>query len=109
MIIRQAKSTDAPAICAIWNGIVRDSQITFTTVDKTEAQISADIEARGAAYLVAEQKGAVLGFATYGPFRGGPGYAHTMEHSIHLDPDARGRGAGRALGFIHQVRAKPLH
>lgn len=111
MIIRQANTADTGAICAIWNGIVRDTDITFTTVEKSDAEIAADIAARGTAWLVAEEGDQVIGFATYGPFRGGPGYAHTMEHSIHLAPAARGLGAGRALmERLEQVaRAEGVH
>lgn len=97
MKVRQARSGDAAAICGIWNPVIRDSLITFTTDAKTEAGIVADIAARGPAFLVAEAEGAVVGFATYFPFRSGPGYARTVEHSIQLDPAARAQGTGRAL------------
>jgi len=39
----------------------------------------------------------VQGHATYGQFRNGPGYAQSMEHSIHLSKTASGQGLGRAL------------
>ena len=66
------------------------------------AQAPADQGAR-AASLPAGQQGAnatsrVLGYATFGPFRGSwPGYRHTVEHSVHVRQDQRGRGLGTAL------------
>ena len=40
----------------------------------------------------------VLGYATFGPFRGSwSGYRHTVEHSVHVRLDQRGRGLGTAL------------
>ena len=36
----------------------------------------------------------LLGFATCGPFRAWPGYARTVEHSIHVRAEARGQGSG---------------
>lgn len=99
-LVRAAGRGDAGAIARIWNDIIREPHITFTTTAKTEAAIAALIEERtaaGRAVLVAEASGVVSGFASYEQFRGGPGYARTMEHSINLDAAARGRGVGRAL------------
>ncbi|SDN46302.1 phosphinothricin acetyltransferase [Lutimaribacter pacificus] len=97
MTIRPARATDAQAIAAIWNPMIRDTAITFTTAEKTEAGLQADIAARDGAFWVADEGGHVLGFATYAQFRGGPGYARTMEHTVILSPLAHGRGIGRAL------------
>ena len=97
MIVRAAREEDAPAIVALWNSFVRDSAVTFTTAEKSVEGIAADIAMRGPAFQVAVDDDTFLGFATYFPFRNGPGYAYTTEHSIMLNPAARGRGAGRAL------------
>lgn len=97
MIIRPAVGADAPAIARITNAIIRESLITFTTDERSTTQITEDIAARGTGFLVAELDGQVVGFATHAPFRAGPGYAQTREHSIQLSPDARGKGVGRAL------------
>ncbi len=95
--IRPAIPADATAIAGIWNSVIRDTTITFTTTYKTEDGLVQDIKTREGAFFVAENEGQLVGFATYFPFRGGIGYARTKEHSIMLDPAARGLGAGRAL------------
>ncbi len=100
MIIRAACAGDAPAIAAIWNPNIADTANTFTTVLKTPEGLALEIaqrKAEGKAFLVAEMQGAVVGFATYFQFRGGPGYARTAEHSVMLAAPARGQGIGRAM------------
>lgn len=99
-MIRDATPADAKAIAIIWNHYIRDTAVTFNAAEKSVAEVAGLIGSRQAAgrvFLVAERDGAVQGFATYDQFRGGVGYAHTMEHTIQLAPDAGGRGIGRGL------------
>jgi len=97
MTIRQARMDDAAEICAITNAMIRDTVITFTTKERSEAEFGADIALRWRAFQVAESGGIVVGFASFFPFRHGPGYARTRELTIHLADNARRRGLGRAL------------
>lgn len=103
-MIRAAHPRDAEPIAAIWNTIIRDTTVTFTTVEKTRRTVEALIAAQPV--WVAEAAGGVAGFALYAPFRAGPGYAQTLEHSIHLAPDARGQGIGRTLMTTLEAHAK---
>lgn len=108
-MIRQAGAADAGAIAAIWNPIIRDSTITFNPVEKTAPEVAALIESRAAdghPFLVIEEDGAILGFASYFQFRGGAGYARSMEHSVMLVPAAQGRGLGRALMAALEAHAQ---
>lgn len=99
--IRPAAQGDCAAILAYWNPLIRETTVTFSSEEKTEAglwQMIAARRAQGQEFLLAEDGGgAVLGHATYGQFRAGNGYAHAMEHTIILAPAARGLGLGRAL------------
>lgn len=99
-MIRAATAADAAQIAIIWNGIIRDTLITFNPVEKTVADVAALIAQKdevGHGFLVAEVDGVVMGFATYGQFRGGQGYRHAAEHTIVLADEARGRGLGPRL------------
>lgn len=99
-MIRPAVAPDAPAIAAIWNPVIRDTVITFNPVEKSAEDIAAliaEAAAHDRCFLVAETDGAVRGFARYFQFRGGLGYARSMEHTLYLDPAAQGRGLGDAL------------
>jgi phosphinothricin acetyltransferase len=113
-MIRPALPTDCGQIAAIWNPVIRDSFVTFNAVEKTGEELRATLEDKARAdfpFLVAEAEGRVLGFATYGQFRGGVGYARTMEHTIILAPEARGRGLGRTLmaAIEDHARARGAH
>ncbi|MDP8996012.1 MAG: N-acetyltransferase family protein, partial [Pseudomonadota bacterium] len=46
--------------------------------------------------VIADEKG-IAGFATFGDFRAWPCYRFSIEHSVHVRADARGRGLGRKL------------
>lgn len=111
-MIRPARPDDAPAIAAIWNAIIRDTTITFTTAEKDPAALATDIAAGAPVFVATDPDGATpLGFAIGFQFRGGPGYAHTYEHSVHVTDAARGRGVGRALmvALEERLRADGIH
>lgn len=44
-----------------------------------------------------DDAGTLLGFASYGTFRAWPAYKYSVEHSIYIQRDNRGRGLGRRL------------
>ena len=98
--ILPASVDDADAIVAIWNPVIRDTTVTFNSVEKSPTDVAAmikDRRAAGHAFLVARQGDDLLGFATYGQFRNGTGYAHTVEHTVILAGHAKSQGVGRAL------------
>ena len=97
MSLRAATAADAGAVAALWNAMIRDTLATFTTEEKTPAGIAALIAERPGAFVLAEAAGAVRGFASYGAFRPGPGYAATGEHTVVVAPGAARQGVGTAL------------
>ncbi len=98
-MIRDAGRQDVAEIALLWNHAIRETLVTFNPVEKTEAEIAAILAPGGAgqSFLVAIEAGRFLGFARSFQFRGGAGYARTLEHTILLAPEARGHGLGRAL------------
>lgn len=98
-MIRPAVEADLDAVLAIWNPVIRETTVTFSSEERTREGLAALIAGRRAAgreFFVAEAEG-VAGFASYDQFRGGNGYRHAMEHTVILGPAAWGRGLGRAL------------
>lgn len=110
MNIRRATGADALAVQALWNHAIRDTLITFNSVEKSPEDVAKAI-ADSDAFLVAEENGKIVGYASFFAFRAGAGYAHTKEHSIMLAEGARGRGVGRALmqTLEDEARAQGVH
>ncbi len=59
----------------------------------------------------AEAQGVLVGFATYGTFRARAAYKYTVEHSVYVHQEHRGRGIGKALmlELIAAARAQQYH
>ncbi len=107
--ILPASVDDAEAISAIWNPVIAGTTVTFNNVEKSRTDVATMIKDRhtsGRAFLVAHQGDNLLGFATYGPFRSGSGYANTVEHTVILAEQAKGNGVGRALLTALESHAK---
>lgn len=114
MNLRRASTGDAEGIAAIWNHYIRETVVTFTTDEKSPAQVESLIASRdseGHATFVAADRGQLLGFAGYGQFRNGPGYAQTLEHTVLLANGAKRRGIGRVLvgAILDHARARGGH
>jgi len=98
--IRPATSVDLPAILAIYNDAVLHTTATYDLEPSTLEQRAAWFDERtrhGFPILVAEIEGAVTAFGAYAAFRTKPGYRFTVEHSLYVAPEWRGRGMGRAM------------
>jgi L-amino acid N-acyltransferase len=99
--VRAASETDLPGMLAIYNDVIATSTAVYTSEPATLAERRAWFAARraqGFPVLVAVDGSEVLGFASFGEWRGAwPGYRYTAEHSVHVRGDVRGRGVGRAL------------
>ena len=93
--IRPVRASDAEQVAEIWNEVIRNSTHTFTTVEKDPVALVQQFDETP--FFVAEEDELVVGFVTYSQFRSGPGYARTVEHSVYLAPETRGKGIGRAL------------
>jgi phosphinothricin acetyltransferase len=99
-VLRDATPSDAAGIAVIWNAIIRDTPISFSPTERDQNDIRALIHERQSgnqAFMVADDTGKIAGFSTYSQFRGGLGYARSMEHTIHIAPEYRGAGIGRML------------
>lgn len=110
-MLRHATLADAPQVRDIWNTMIRDSLANFSEIEKTPAEVEAAIRERpeqGFAFIVAEDEDGIVGFATYGQFRGGYGYRFTMENTIALLTRAKGRGIGRALMLAVEDHARAM-
>lgn len=100
LIVRASAQRDIPAITAIYGHAVRTSQATFELDPPDATEMAKRREAlvlAGLPYVVAEIAGEIAGYAYAGRYNTRLGYAYTLENSVYVHEDVRGRGIGRAL------------
>jgi phosphinothricin acetyltransferase len=98
--VRSAREADAPALAAIYGDAVAHGFGTFEEVPPSPAEMDARrlaVQEQGLPYLVAEEDGLVLGFAYAAPFRPRAAYRYTLEDSVYVAPEGKGKGVGKAV------------
>lgn len=115
MIIRDAKADDAQGIADIYNEAVLHSTAIWNEIPvdaDNRARWIADHERDGFPVLAAiDEDGRVAGYATFGAWRPHDGYRHTVEHSVYVRADCRGKGLGETLlaRLIEEARRLGKH
>ena len=98
--VRDADDADVPGILAIYNDVIATSTAVYreepATLDDRREWFAARRQ-QGYPILVGVDQSGVIGFASYGDFRSWPGYRFSVEHTVHIRADQRGRGVGTLL------------
>src|SRR5437764_1383418 len=111
-------SLDGPfseQILAIFNDAILNSTAVYDYKPRTPEMITAWFETkRKGNYPIlgsVTPEGQLMGFGSYGTFRAWPGYKYTVEHSIYVAPQFRGRGLGKLLlqEIIDHARKQNYH
>jgi L-amino acid N-acyltransferase YncA len=101
MLIRDAQERDLTEILAIYNEVIATSTAVYTMEPGALAERAdwfAQRRQRGFPVLVAVEGENVFGFSSFGEFRGAfNGYRYSVEHSVHVRADARGKNVGSRL------------
>jgi phosphinothricin acetyltransferase len=100
MLIRPAAPQDLPAIQSIYAHHVMHGLASFEEVPPTLEEMRRrfdDITRQGFPYLVAEERGEILGYGYCSLYRTRSGYRHTLEDSIYVKQGQQGKGVGKAV------------
>jgi phosphinothricin acetyltransferase len=98
--VRDASADDLAAVHAIYAHHVKHGFGTFDEEPPSLAAYEAkwrEVVAMGLPWLVATDGGDVVGFAYAAAFRPRSGYRYTLEDSVYVRDDMRGRGIGLTL------------
>lgn len=98
--MRLARRGDAEEMRGIYNREVTGSTVTFDLVPRTLADQQRWIDEHAGAHpavVAVDRAGALVGFASLSPYRPRPAYSTTVEDSVYVHTDHRGRGVGGLL------------
>ncbi len=100
VLIRLASEADAAGIAEVYRPYVKDSRISFEEQAPDAVEMARRIAGDRPGFypwLVGDEAGRILGFASSSPFRTRPAYRWSVETGIYLAHGAYGRGLGKSL------------
>ena len=88
-------------ILGIFNEAIKNSTALYDYKPRTSESMVGWFETKKASNFpvigLVSESGALMGFATFGAFRVQPAYKYTVEHSVYVHRDYRGKGCGKIL------------
>jgi phosphinothricin acetyltransferase len=98
--VRIAEEKDLEAILEIYNDAVLNTTAVYDyephTLDMRRQWFRIK-EAQGFPVFVAAENGRIAGFSSIGPWRAWAAYKYSVENSIYVAADQRGKGIGKLL------------
>lgn len=98
--VRKASADDLPAMLVIYNDIIINTTAVYDytphTPEMRRQWFAAKAEG-GFPVFVAEEDSKVIGFGSIGPFRNWAAYKYSVENSIYVAAEQRGKGVGKLL------------
>jgi L-amino acid N-acyltransferase YncA len=100
MPVRPASPQDLPAVQSIYAYHVLHGLASFEEepppVEEMQRRF-ADVTGQGLPYLVAEEKGEILGYGYCSLYRTRSAYRYTLEDSIYVKEGRQGKGIGKMI------------
>lgn len=115
MNIRYARQSDLPSLVEIYNFYVENSHATFAeskfTLEERKDWLSKYKEVGPHRFIVVEENGEIQGCAYSSIYRDHPAFRETIETSIYLSQNARGKGLGTKLYsyLFDLLKDEPIH
>ena len=115
MTIVECDRGRAAEILAILNEAIENSTALYDYQPRALASMDAWFDAKEKGRYpvigVIDAAGVLLAFASYGQFRAWPAYKYSVEHSVYVHADHRGRGLGRVVmeALVEAAKARGVH
>ena len=112
--IRQAEKKDLPRLLTIYNDVILNTTAVYDFQPHSLAMRTGWFESKqkdGYPVFVAEENNEILGFSSFGPFRAWAAYKYSVENSVYVAAEHRGKGVGKLLlaPLIEAAEKKDMH
>lgn len=114
IMIRDARTEDAQRIAEIYNPYILNTVITFEEIPVGADEIAKRIEnvnLKGLPWIVSEIDDRIIGYAYASLWRTRAAYRYTVETTVYIDQNYRGKGYGKQLysALIERLRQSDIH
>ena len=113
IIVRTATENDIQPMLDIYNEVIKNSTAVFQydphTLEMRKEWFAKKREENHPVFIAEENE--VVGFSTFGQFRNWQAYKYSVENSVYVKADQRGKGIGKLLlkPLIDAAKELELH